>query len=563
LGKTVRYAKGERKMSRLEIFKTTSFSAFLIVTALVTCPTFAADRAVIEVRGEVEADVMWFRPNAVLFTDRGYRLLEFPAELSGAKFLRSSIDSTCFDVVQGGRLIVLTPQAIPGAASQVDTLEEHGFARMGEDCFQLFGSKAIDQVLAYEKQVASGESYQFEKWVVVLGFEDARSATDRTRAATEKPFFVEPEDIPNTGVLFVDREKDDRSGHGNNSLAECHNGDIVAFYSVTGPGADNLNGHGVAGWSEFRRSTDGGLSWSDPVVFDYSQRMWDGDEVCSALVYSLVTAPNGTLIATVIHYANERWEKRRPPVYFLSDDRGHTWNGPRKFDETATVDDIAYTMNTSFVHDGEVFIVFRGGTSNMSPGGPHTLWVSNDNGESFHRRSVLPFDDADYYWAAGALDDGEIIVYTYNAHHKREDRTAEQNIPYVISRDGGRTWSDVQTTHFAKGIRNMQLSGKMGEWYFMHGRSGSYPRDLVGDDPGPGNFVLYCSRDGVHWDEGILLMSRLLTPGGGDCYSANEIIGKYDHATPERLLIHADVSYSGAKTNMHQWWVTATRFSRE
>ncbi|MFW6114553.1 MAG: hypothetical protein ACOC7K_02335 [bacterium] len=53
-------------------------------------------------------------------------------------------------------------------------------------------------------------------------------------------------------------------------------------------------------------------------------------------------------------------------------------------------------------------------------------------------------------------------------------------------------------------------------------------------------------------------MSRLQTPGGGDCYSANGIIGEYDPATPERLLIHADVSYAGAKTNMHQWWVTTT-----
>jgi len=97
----------------------------------------------------------------------------------------------------------------------------------------------------------------------------------------------------------------------------------------------------------------------------------------------------------------------------------------------------------------------------------------------------------------------------------------------------------------------------------MHGRSGSYQRDLVGDDPGPGNFVLYSSRDGIHWDEGILLMSRMQTPGGGDCYSANEIIGKYDPATPQRLLIHADVSYSGAKTNMHQWWVTTAPWTPE
>jgi hypothetical protein len=543
-------------MSRLGIYKASAVFVLLALETMVACHTHASDRAVIQVRGESESEVMWFRSGAVLFTDRHYRLAECPAGLAEERFLRSSIDSTRFDVVQGGRLIVLTPHLVPGATSQAEALEARGFAPMEVDRFQLFGSKAIDQVLVYERQVAAGESYEFGKWVVVMGFEDVRAARNRTRAADKKPFSIHPADIPNTGMLFVDRQLEDRSGHGNNSLAECRNGHIVAFYSVTGIGADNLNGHGTAGWSEYRRSTDGGQSWSDPVVFDYSKRMWEGDEVYSALVYSVITAPNGTLIATVIRYANERWQKQRAPVYFLSEDHGQTWQGPREFDESATVDDIAYTMDTSFVYDGEVFIVFRGGASDMSPGGPQTLWVSDDNGESFRRRSVLPFDHANYYWAAGALDDGKIIVYSYNAHQKREDRTAEQNIPYVISTDHGRTWSDVQTTHFAKGIRNMQLSGKLGQWYFMHGRSGSYPRDLIGDDPGPDNFVLYSSRDGIHWDEGIVLMSRLQTPGGGDCYSANEIIGKYDPETPEKLLIHADVSYSGAKTNMHQWWVT-------
>lgn len=554
---------GEHVMNRLGTYKTSTLLLLMVIGTLVPCRAHAADRAVIEVRGEAEAEVMWFRPGAVVFTDRSYRLAKLPEALVGEKFLRSSIDSTEFDVVQGGRLMVATPHPIDGAASQVEALEAHGFVRMQQEAFQLFGSSEIDRVLVYEKQATSGESYRFGKWVVVLGFEDARSAKNRTHAVDGKPFFVYPADIPNTGMLFADREKEDHSGHGNNSVAECRNGDIVAFYSVTGTGADNWDGHGAAGWSEYRRSTDGGLSWSAPVVFDYSKRMHEGSEVCSALVYSLITSPNGTLVATVIRYANERWEKKLAPVYFLSRDHGHTWQGPREFDESATVEDIAFTMNTSFVHDGEIFIVFRGGSSNMTPGGPQTLWVSADNGESFHQRSTLPFDTDCYYWAAGALDDGRIIVYTYDAHIRTDDRTAEQNIPYVISKDGGRTWSDVQTTHFAKGIRNMQLSGKVGEFYFIHGRSGSQPRDLVGDDPGPGSFVLYSSRDGIHWDEGIVLMSRLQTPGGGDCYSANTVIGKYDPATPERLLIHCDISYSGAKTNMHQWWVTTTPWASE
>jgi hypothetical protein len=553
--------QGRIDMDRFGKMRTLSALGMLVVSGMATSLIQASPRAVIEVCEEANAQVMWFRPHAMLFTDRNYRLAECPAGLQGERFLRSSIDSTHFDVVQGGRLIVLTPHSIPGAASQVETLEAQGFVQTEQDLFQLFGSNAIDRVLAYQKEVAAGESYQFEKWVVVLGFEDARAAQDPTRAAEDKPFYVYPADLPNTGILFVDQQKDHRSGHGGITLTECSNGDILAFYSVTW--AENWGGHSVAGWSQYRRSTDGGLTWGDPVVFDYSKRMWDRGEVFSALVFAVIAAPDGTLIATLMRYANARWEKQEAPVYFLSNDHGHTWNGPHLFDEAATVHDISMTLNTAFVHDGQVFLVFRGGTSNMSPGGPHSLWVSEDNGQSFQQRSVLPFEDADYYWAAGALDDGQIIVYTYHAHHRPDDPTAEQNIPYVTSSDGGHTWSDVQTSHFAKGIRNMQLSEKLGEWYFIHGRSGSYQRDLVGDDPGPGNFVLYSSTDGIHWDEGIVLMSRLQTPGGGDCYSANELIGKYDPETPKRLLIHADVSYDGARTNMHHWWVTTAPWTWE
>ena len=314
-------------MNRLGTCKTSTFSLLMAVAALAPCHTHASDRAVIEVRGESDAEVMWFRPNAVVFTNRDYRLSKLPEDLAGEKFLRSSIDSTEFDVVQGGRLIVATPHRIDGAASQVETLEAKGFAKMQEQAFQLFGSKEIDRVLVYEKQATSGESYRLGKWAVVLGFEDARSARNRTRAAHGKPFFVYPADIPNTGMLFVDRQKESHSGHGNNSITECRNGDIVAFYSVTGIGPEDWHGHGAAGWSEYRRSTDGGLTWSEPVVFDYSKRMHEGSEVGSALVYSLITAPNGTLVATVIRYANEKWEKKLPPVYFLSDDNGQNVEG--------------------------------------------------------------------------------------------------------------------------------------------------------------------------------------------------------------------------------------------
>jgi hypothetical protein len=47
--------------------------------------------------------------------------------------------------------------------------------------------------------------------------------------------------------------------------------DFVVFYCMTRAGADKLNGRGLAGWSEYRRSTDGGRTWGEPVVFHQHQ----------------------------------------------------------------------------------------------------------------------------------------------------------------------------------------------------------------------------------------------------------------------------------------------------
>ena len=115
-------------MSQPKINTIGTFLVLLAVGAILPCHTDASDRAVIEVLGESEAEVMWFRPDAVLFTDRSYRLSRFPEAMAGEKFLRSSIDSTEFDVVQGGRLIVATPHRIDGTTSQANGTSSKGEA---------------------------------------------------------------------------------------------------------------------------------------------------------------------------------------------------------------------------------------------------------------------------------------------------------------------------------------------------------------------------------------------------------------------------------------------------
>lgn len=365
---------------------------------------------------------------------------------------------------------------------------------------------------------------------------------------------INPPDPPNDGIMFVDHEAKLRSGHYGNALTECKNGDILAFY--TNVSGKIYDGHGQAGWTEYKRSGDGGKTWSQPVIFEYSKKVWDENKLTAdsvpegsfynaAYVASAITAPNGNLIAILTRrQANEQGIiGHLTPVYMISNDNGHSWNGPEQIDKTATVDELAVTHNdgASFVHDGVIYVVFiRGQFGN----GEHSLYVSEDNGESFKKRSggffiKRPYKDNFYYMTAKVLDGGRFIIYTFNS----ED---EHNLPYVISGDRGYTWSEVRSTYLEKRIRNPQLSYKIGDYYFMHGRSG-----LGGYDPGC--LVLYASKDGINWDRGIFLNK---VQQGLDSYSANEVIGKYDPDTPDRLLIQSSISYSGyGRVNIKHWWI--------
>jgi len=382
---------------------------------------------------------------------------------------------------------------------------------------------------------------------------DASGETVRLRKLinTARPYRIIPDDIPNRGILFVDHQKEGRSGHGGNCLTECANGDIVAFYSnVSG----ELNkGHGTYGWSEYRRSTDGGKTWGDPVVLDYSRQVYDGDAIGSALVFAATTAPDGTLVAFVSHFAAEGlWVKQAPPAVLLSHDHGHTWSEPRPLDPDATVEEVSLTFDAVFVRDGKLYLVYMPGSANYCPG-PYALYVSADNGETFERRSELPFDYENYYVTAGVLDSGEIIVYSYP--YRKGAEINEHDIPYVTSADDGHTWSVVKTTHFAKRIRNMQLSEKIGGWYFLHGRAGSQ-----GEPGEKGHLVLYASRNGVNWDKGAILYRK--TDGGGDCYSANAVVGRHRPGDGERLLIQSSIAYEQSRVNECHWWVKAVDHGR-
>lgn len=373
------------------------------------------------------------------------------------------------------------------------------------------------------------------------------------RRVTYDGFEISPDSIPNDGVMFVDHESTNRSGHYGSALTTCKNGDILAFY--TNVSGSVLEGHGIAGWSEYKRSTDGGKSWEEPVILEYTKRMWDLNKISSdripedqnyfaARATAVITAPNGTIVA----FISRQWANNqnnyigfKPPVYLLSYDNGRTWTEPRAVDPIATTRDISLTNEdgASFVYDGVIYTVFIGGHG----GGEYSLYASHDNGESFTKVSGglfknKPYKKSFFYMSAKALDDGRFVVYAYNIDD-------ELNLPYVISDDRGKTWSDVKTTYMSKRIRGAQLSEKIGDYYFMVGRSGSY-----GDDPL--NLVLYASKNGIDWDDGRYLNK---VQKGLDSYSAIEVFAGEGGDSPS-ALIQATIAYGvGASVNIKHWWI--------
>lgn len=378
------------------------------------------------------------------------------------------------------------------------------------------------------------------------------------RRALYDGYEISPSNPPNQGFLFVDHERSGRSGHVGNAIAECRNGDILAFY-VNGSGVI-WSGHGAAGWTEYKRSTDGGKTWGEPVVFAYSKKIWDENEKIkedlsfndyrTAYVTAVVTAPNGNLVA----FVSRRLpvlppEKQGKPVYLISNDNGHTWSEPRLVDERAPFDEVTliHSDGGAFVSGGNIYAVFLGGGSSDYNEGQYSFYVSEDNGETFNRISFDMFKgtSSGKHMCANVLEDGSFIIYSFNPKD-------EFKLPYVISKDKGYTWSEVKYTYMEKRMRSAQLSDKIGDYYFLTGRSGN-----TGDDPTC--LVLYVSRDGINWDRGMFLNNA---QQGIDAYTAVEVTGKYDPAKPKRLLIQSSIGYSGLRNNIHQWWIQNVRGSK-
>ena len=297
-------------------------------------------------------------------------------------------------------------------------------------------------------------------------------------------------------TVYVDNEKRGRSGHMSHAMAQFAPGCFIDFNSNCS--ANRHGGHFPYGWVEYRISRDCGKTYSDVKTLDYSMDCFlDGVHYIS--VEKAVACDDGTIVAICLRndathtYCCEPWST---PTVILSHDEGETWSDPYEMcPHAGRPYDACY-------HNGAIYVLhycnehFLG----TDPSHVYRIYKSEDCGKSFRELSVIPFDTLRRGYGSILFDDkGDLHAYAYNEGD-------ECNMDHAVSHDGGKSWEVLAPCFLEKGIRNPQTALVDGV-YILNGRA----KEVLG-------FVLYTSKDGNVWDEGIFVE---YAPGAGAYYSNN------------------------------------------
>ena len=343
---------------------------------------------------------------------------------------------------------------------------------------------------------------------------------------------ITPETVPSMGMLYVDNQKNMRSGHLGHALAEYKKNHIISFYSnCSGMRNDNSPGHNGFGWVEYKRSTDGGITWDDAKVLQYSYDALINQPFTVSCEKAVSTKENEIVVFCLRNLNPNGWEPHLEPVVLRSEDGGETWSEP------ALMCDKKGRVYDALVHDGIIYALMNDGVWKIGkPEEKYYLYKSEDGGKSFSLVSEVPCNIADAYGDIEIMDDGALICYLYN-------QKDEYNLYYHISYDMGKTWTEEGKSYVAKRIRNPQI-GKVKGGYILHGRAGCETPEL------PPHFVLYTSKDGFTWDEGIYICAV----EAQSAYYSNNLVMNNDDGS-QRVLIQSSVPYDKGRVNVAHWFL--------
>lgn len=337
--------------------------------------------------------------------------------------------------------------------------------------------------------------------------------------------------------IFVNHEKNHRSGHMGHALIDVGGGRLLDFNSnVDG---DRCGGHSGFGWMEYHVSTDYGRTWGPTRVLPYTKRLL-AEGKHTALCEKGVRAPDGRIVLffqitdTGPEICCEPWSA---PTMCTSADGGET------FSEAAPTGAKPGRIYDAVADDRAVYFLIQENEHFLGTRPEHVYKVYRSEAGGPFAGVTLPVSAIGKgYGAMEFAKDGSLIVYVYDSAH-------EDQLEYVISRDRGRTWSAPARSRVAKLIRNPQVR-RLGDVWFMTGRNGG-----AGD-----GLVLYSSDDGIRWDEGRMIDRR--PPKGGTGYYGC-LLPVFEPGRPPRLLLQYSHVYSVHRVNIAHRWITLPPKAKE
>jgi hypothetical protein len=311
-----------------------------------------------------------------------------------------------------------------------------------------------------------------------------------------------------------------RCSHGGPVCLEYADGTLAAFYA-------NTSSHNIDGWSEYALSRDGGKSWDGYHPFRVSKEAWEQDPKHPLWIEEGLVTGDGTAVLILTGFEDGKRAQNR---IMRSSDHGRTWGPMEPLDREV----IGYPAAVA-LDERTSYVLFD------SNDGPHVLYASTDQGQTWERRSTLPLENRLWYGALCGREDGRLLAGAYT----EED---EEGFYFCISEDGGRSWGEQQRAFVDKMIRDPELAFLDGK-YYLHGRSGQ-------DGEGSRRFVLYQSNDGMTWKPGVIISSD---EGHPDGYSHNTVINRYDPDRSNELMILYSIVYSPPRTNEYVFYVKPVR----
>ena len=343
-------------------------------------------------------------------------------------------------------------------------------------------------------------------------------------------FKITPPGYPSKGIMFVNHQANNRSGHLSHALVEYKKGHVMAFYSNCSAKRNKyFPGHNGFGWLEYKKSSDYGETWSEPKILDYSYYCLLNEPFTISCEKAVSTKEDEIICLCIRNENPNGWEPYLSPIVIKSTDGGETWSEPKEMCPTKGRIYDAIVVNGVIY----VFMLANDDWECRRPEDKYHIYESKDGGETFTLRSVLPFETLHHaYGSMSFTNDGKLICYEYNTKD-------EYNLVYHISDDMGLTWCESGLSYCKKRIRNPQVA-KVKSGYILHGRSGCVIKDL------PMDFVLYTSKDGINWDEGTILYRD---EGGATAYYSNNLVMELPSGK-ERVLIQSSVPYSSGCVNI-------------